>query len=259
MKRYKTQTRKVAFPSVAGHLLAASVDSPVSVKPVQCVIMTHCFTCNKQTLTTARLSRGLAQAGFVVLRLDFTGLGESEGDFSNSHFSSMVSDVECAGAFLSDNYQPASALIGHSMGGTACLAASQNAHSALSEVTRLVTLASPAHPEHVLHHFGPALHKLEQGEKAEIRVAGKDFPVAPGFVENIRSYNMNRQMQNCDLSILVVRAGCDKLVGPQDADQIMGLTSGPATLFQIDEADHLFSNREHADILLDSVVGWFAS
>ncbi|VAW64854.1 hypothetical protein MNBD_GAMMA11-2217 [hydrothermal vent metagenome] len=259
MNNDKAKTRNVMFSSAAGYQLAASIDYLVGIEPVQCVIMTHCFTCNKQTLTTARLSRGLAQAGFVVLRLDFTGLGESGGDFSTSHFSSMVSDIESAGAFLSDNYQPASALIGHSMGGTACLAASQNGCSALSEVSRLVTLASPAHPDHVLHHFGSALLKLERGENAEIRVAGKDFPVVPGFIENIRSYNMDKQMRSCHLPILAVRAGRDALVGAEDADQIMSLTSGPATLFQIDEADHLFSHREHADILLDRVSGWFAS
>lgn len=255
-EKYKIQSRMVSFPGFDGSLLAATLDFPVGITPLRYAIVSHCFTCTRQTLTTARLSRGLAQSGIAVLRLDFTGLGESEGSFVNSHFSSMVIDIECAAEFLAKHYQPASLLIGHSMGGTASLAASQNGTQGLARVSQIATLASPAYPAHVLHHFGPAMLALEQGQAAEIRVAGQAYPVKPSFIEDVRSYDMVKQMQSCEIAILAARAGNDSLIGPEAAEQILELTRGEKKLVQIDDADHLFSDRNHAAHLLSEVVAW---
>lgn len=255
---YKIQTRSVSFPGFDGSQLAANLDYPVGVVPLRYAIVSHCFTCTRQTLTTARLSRGLAQSGIAVLRFDFTGLGESEGSFADSHFRSMVNDIECAAEFLNKHYQSASLLVGHSMGGTASLAASQNGSQALTGVSKIVTLASPAYPAHVLHHFGAAMFALEQGQAAEILVAGQEYPVKPDFIEDVRSYDMAKQMQDCDIAIMAARAGDDSLIGPEAAEQILELTRGEKKLVQIDDADHLFSDRNHAAHLLSEVVTWVA-
>ncbi|VAW67502.1 hypothetical protein MNBD_GAMMA09-157 [hydrothermal vent metagenome] len=255
-ENYKIQSRRLKFEGFDGSSLAASLDYPHNIEPLAYVILAHCFTCNKQTLTTARLSRGLVQAGFAVLRFDFTGLGESEGDFAETHFRSMVRDIECAAAFLSDHYQPVSILMGHSMGGTACLAASQNGSAALMEVNRIVTLASPASPAHVLHHFGPVMDELLQGRASEIMVAGNAYPVRPEFVQDVQSYDMKKQMQACEIPIMAVRAGSDLLIGPESAEQILKFTGAQRKLLQIDGADHLFSNRQHAAHLLSEVLGF---
>lgn len=255
-EKYKIQSRSVSFSGFDGSLLAATLDFPVGVAPLRYAITSHCFTCTRQTLTTARLSRGLAQSGIAVLRFDFTGLGESGGSFAVSHFRSMVNDIECAAEFLTKHYQSASLLVGHSMGGTASLAASQNGSEALSDVSQIVTLASPAYPAHVLHHFGSAMLALEQGRAAEIMVAGQAYPVKPSFIEDVRSYDMAKQMLNCDIDIMAARAGNDSLIGPDAAEQILELTTGEKKLVQIDDADHLFSDRNHAADLLSEVVAW---
>jgi len=253
---YKVQSRQLRFPGHNGYSLAATLDYPEGVEPLEYAVISHCFTCTRQTLTTARLSRGLASAGVGILRFDFTGLGDSEGEFSGTHFRSMVEDIACAAEFLSKYYKPPSLLVGHSMGGTASLAASQLAGSALAAVNRVVTLASPAYPAHVLHHFGSAMPRLEQGEDAEISVAGRAYPVKPGFVEDVQSYDMSQQMLGFNLDLLAARAGEDELVGAEAAEQILAYTQGNRYLVEINAADHLFSNRDHARQLEQAVLDW---
>jgi len=257
-EKFKIQSRKVRFEGFDGSQLRAILEFPSEIVPQQYVIVSHCFTCSKQTLTTARLSRGLAQAGLAVLRFDFTGLGESEGIFADTHFSSMVKDIECAADWLSAHYEPAGILIGHSMGGTASLAAVQNARASLSRVKKIITLASPANPAHVLHHFGPAMDKLKQGENAQIMVAGQAYPVKPDFIGDVESYDMDKQMRGCEISIMAIRAGEDGLIGPQDAKQILKYTGSESLLREVGGADHLFSDRNHAALLLSYVLDWIA-
>jgi len=255
---YRIQSRSVFFDGFDGSRLAGTLDFPSEITPSQYAIISHCFTCTRQTITTARLSRGLAQAGIAVLRFDFTGLGESEGAFADSNFSSMVKDIECAAGFLAEHYQAASLLLGHSMGGTASLLASQTGFGALAQVRRLVTLASPAYPAHVLHHFGSVMQSLEQGEAAEIMVAGQAYPIKPSFVEDVRNFDMKASMSSCEIPVMAVRAGNDALIGPEAAEQVLELTQGEKKLLQIDGADHLFSDRKHAAELLSGVESWVA-
>ena len=57
------------------------------------------------------------------MRFDFTGLGGSEGEFANTHFSSNVEDLIAAADHLRKTYGAPAILIGHSLGGAAVLAA----------------------------------------------------------------------------------------------------------------------------------------
>ena len=87
--------------------------------------------------------------GSRVLRFDFTGLGASGGEFANSNFSSNVEDLRRAAHYLASHFGPAEILIGHSLGGTAVLAAAAD----LPDVQAVVTIGAPADTEHVISHF----------------------------------------------------------------------------------------------------------
>lgn len=80
------------------------------------VLFAHCFTCGKDVAAASRISRFLVQHGFAVFRFDFTGLGNSDGDFANTNFLSNTEDL------LAAHYEASQLLIGHSLGGAAVLA-----------------------------------------------------------------------------------------------------------------------------------------
>ncbi len=251
MSKYSTRTMKLSVPGTAG-MLDARLDMPDKHKPLAYIIMCHCFTCTKETITTSRTARGLAQNGYAVLRFDFTGLGGSDGDFADTNFTSMVDDVLHAARYLEQHYKAATALLGHSMGGTATLAAS----SKLPSCKTVITIASPSKPSHVLHHFGKAMSKLESGLEAKISVAGAQYPVKPQFIVDVRQYDIDKQMQAYNKPVMAIRAGNDSLVNTQDADDILAYTSGEHYLLDIEHADHLFSDRADVDYMISEITNW---
>lgn len=251
MPKYSTQTLKLTIPGTFGQL-DARLDMPDSVTPKAFVIICHCFTCTKETITTSRIARGLAQNGFAVLRFDFTGLGNSEGNFADSNFSSMIEDIIHVTHFLDKKYQAPAALLGHSMGGTAVLAASTQIPSCKT----VITIASPSEPSHVLHHFGKAMAQLESGHDAEIIVADVKYPVRPQFVSDVRNYDMQKQMHGYSKAIMAIRAEKDSLVKPKDAEEIIAYTSGDHYLLDLDQADHLFSDRAITESMIVQICNW---
>ena len=227
---------------------------PSSIEPFAYAIMCHCFTCTKDTLTTSRVSRGLAQKGLAVLRFDFTGLGNSEGQFADSNFSSMVNDVLSASNYLAKHYQAPIALIGHSMGGTAVLAAAVDINSCQS----VITIASPSLPQHVLHHFGGAIKQLEAGKNSHITVAGEQYPVKPQFISDVRQYDFKHKLNQFNKRLLSIRAGMDELVAKEDAEAIQHYTMAEHKLLHLQDADHLFRDRKTTENMIEEIYNWIS-
>jgi putative redox protein len=88
------------------------------------------------------MSSALAANGFGVLSFDFTGLGDSGGDFSDTTFSGSVADMIAAAEYLESNHTAPSLMIGHSLGGAATLLAA----SKLDTIKAGITIGSPAEP-----------------------------------------------------------------------------------------------------------------
>src|SRR5208283_1895023 len=131
------QFQKLYFKNQDGKRLAARLDLPLDEKPTAFAIFAHCFTCTKNFNAVVNIDLALSMHGIAVLRFDFTGLGESEGDFSETNFSTNVADLISAADFLRDAYEPPRLLIGHSLGGAAVIQAAQRVCSASSRDPRL--------------------------------------------------------------------------------------------------------------------------
>src|SRR5690554_6960714 len=123
------QTKVIKFKNSEELELSARLELPLGTKPTAYAIFAHCFTCGKNAKAATNISRQLTQNGFGVLRFDFTGLGQSEGDFAETGFTNNISDIVSAAEFLEEYYLAPSLLVGHSLGGTAVIHASAKIES----------------------------------------------------------------------------------------------------------------------------------
>lgn len=242
----------VTFTGSSGSPLAGRLELPVGV-PRAFALFAHCFTCSKDIAAASRISRGLAEVGFGVLRFDFTGLGASGGEFANTNFSSNVEDIVRAAAALRDEHQPPSLLVGHSLGGAAVLAAAPD----IPEAAAVATIGAPFDPGHIAHLFPPeTLEELEQSGEAEVTLEGRPFRVRRQLLDDANAQNLTRTLQDLRRALMVFHAPRDEYVGVGNARQIFEAAKHPKSFVSLDDADHLLTRREDAAYVATVLAAW---
>jgi uncharacterized OsmC-like protein/esterase/lipase len=230
-------SEKLEFKNADGKTLVGRLEIPASGLPHNFAIFAHCFTCSKNLRTVKNISRALTQKGFGVLRFDFTGLGESEGEFANTNFSGNMEDLLAAAAHLRSHYSAPSLLIGHSLGGTACLMAA----SSLKEVQAVATLGSPADPEHVSGLLKDDLETIRKNGKATVSIGGRPFTIKEQFLQDIANQPWKETIANLDKALLFMHSPQDKIVGIQNAERLYKAARHPKSFISLDGSDHLIT------------------
>ena len=113
------QSENISFKGAFGDQLSARLDRPDGDEIKGWVLFAHGFSIGKDLKPIRTISKALVEEGYGMLRFDFTGLGQSEGNFSDTNFSSNVADILAAAKYLRENEMPPCILLGHSFGGTA--------------------------------------------------------------------------------------------------------------------------------------------
>jgi putative redox protein len=245
-------TKRLTFTGHNQLQLAARLELPRG-KPRCYAIFSHCFTCSKDILTVYRISKQLAQHGIATLRFDFAGLGESEGEFIDTSFSSSQLDLLAAADYLAREYQAPQLLIGHSLGGTTALACAGQIES----VKAVVTIASPSQPAHVLHHFGSALAELSAGRNASIVVAGKSYAFKPQFIEDLKQHDMKQTLARLSKAALIFSVANDALVEASNAEEIQQWLAGESIIINLENTDHLISDKASTSDIAERISDWY--
>jgi putative redox protein len=248
------QTQRLTFKNTAGSTLSARLELPVDRQPVAFALFAHCFTCSKNYKAVVNIARALAQAHIAVLRFDFTGLGESEGDFADTTFSSNVTDLIAAAQYLEREWQAPAILIGHSLGGAAVLLAAQKIPSAKA----VVTIAAPADPGHVTTHLTSSLAEIRKCGEAEVQLAGRPFKIRKDFLDDLDQQNMTEVIRNLNRALLIFHAPGDKIVGPENAHRLYELAMEPKSYISLEGADHLLSRTEDSLYVGAVIAAWAA-
>jgi len=190
-------SKKLTFTGSLGDKLMARLDSPEN--PNAYVLFAHYFTGNKDISALSRISRALNQANIALFRFDYTGLGASGGDFANTNFSSNVKDLIAAADYMRENYAAPQILVGHSLGGTASIAAA----SEIPEVKAVATIGSPYDTAHVQHNFAEHIDEINEKGEAEVILGGKKFNIKKQFLDDISNQNMPKKIRNLKRALLV--------------------------------------------------------
>ena len=241
---------KAEFENEEGQRLAGLLELP-DAQPRAFALFAHCFTCSKDIAAASRITRALSAQGIATLRFDFTGLGNSDGDFANTNFSSNLSDLIAAAQFLWDEYDPPTLLIGHSLGGAAVLAAAQE----LDSVKAVVTIGAPASAKHVEHLFAAARPEIEAGE-ATVDLGGRSFTIKRQFLEDIDRYSSTDHIAKLDAALLVLHSPVDSTVKIDEATRIFSVARHPKSFVSLDSADHLLSKREDSEYVAAVIASW---
>lgn len=244
-------SQKIRFPNNTGEMLSARLDSPTN-QPIAYAIFAHCFTCTKNLRAVSHIAQALNEAQIAVLRFDFTGLGESEGDFSDTNFTSNTDDLVAAAEFMANEYSAPQLLVGHSLGGAAVLQAAAR----IPSVKAVATIGAPAEPSHVTHMLTDARDTIEQHGEAEVSLAGRPFKIKKQFLDDLEQVTMTDTIRTLKRALLVLHAPLDQTVGIDNAATIFQTAKHPKSFISLDSADHLLSNPADSRYAGAMIAAW---
>ena len=245
-------SRKITFHNSQGIELSGRLELPLIKPPYPYAIFAHVFTGNKNLTSVRHISRALNMNGIAVFRFDFTGLGQSEGEFADTNFSSNVDDLFAAARFLEENHEAPSFIIGQSLGG----AASVFAASKLDSVRAVATIGTPAKPEHVTHLLEPYLDEILSKGEAEVEIDGRMFTIKKHFLNDLKEYDMFSVLADLDKALLVLHSPQDTVVEIENAAQIYHAAKHPKSFVTLDGANHMLSNKDDAFYTGNVISSW---
>jgi len=242
---------RIEFKGALGENLSAKLDHADGDMKA-CALFAHCFTCSKNLKAVGHITKALSMHGISTLRFDFTGLGNSEGDFSNTNFSSNVEDLVAAAVYMEKNLEAPSILVGHSLGGAAVIHA---AHQ-INTVKAVATIGAPADPVHVKENFSLKVDEIEQTGVATVTLAGRPFKIKKQFLDDLKSANMEDKIKNLNKALLIMHAPLDKTVGIDNAARLYAKAKHPKSYISLHEADHLLTEQVYSRYAGGLIAQW---
>ena len=246
------KSTKFNFKNSKGEDLSGRIELPLEDEPKAFVIFAHCFTCNKNLTAVRNIAREISGHGFGILLFDFTGLGESEGEFSETDFSSNVDDLITASNLIAEMYDLPQVLIGHSLGGAAVVKAAAK----LDRVSSLVTIGAPFDPHHVSHMFSEEIDEIKNKGQAEVNIGGRPFKISKQFIEDLEDQDPEKTIEGLRRPILVMHSPQDTIVGIKNAAKIYIAARHPKSFISLDGADHLLSRKQDSLYTGRMIANW---
>lgn len=241
----------IRFPGRQGQQLAALLDAPAD-SPRAYALFAHCFTCSKDSKAAAFVAQALVAQGIATLRVDFTGLGASTGEFAESNFSSNVDDLLSAVEWLRVHRAAPQILVGHSLGGAAVLAAAAR----VPEARALATIGAPFDPAHVARLVEPGRAEIAAKGEARVNIGGRPFLVRRQFLDDLAAQRPAEVIGTLRKPLLVFHSPRDAVVDIDNAAQIFMAARHPKSFVSLDDADHLLSDQAHASYAAQVLAAW---
>ncbi len=239
------------FTNRDGHNLTGRLELPQG-RPKSYAIFAHCFTCSKNVKAATQVSRRLAEQEIGVLRFDFTGLGNSEGDFANADFSSNVNDLIDAASALREQDSAPSLLVGHSLGGAAALMAAAE----IDSIRAVATIGAPGEPAHVERLINSTTTTTHEDGSATILLGGRELAIGSHFIDDLKKNRIANSLPALKKPLMIFHSPVDEIVSIGNARQLYEAARHPKSFISIDGADHMLSNPADARFVAATLAAW---
>jgi putative redox protein len=246
-------SQKVEFKGAFGDTLSGKLDWPDDGKVRSWVLFAHGFSIGKDLKPVRTISKTLVQDGYGMMRFDFTGLGESGGDFSDTNFTSNCEDIRMAASYLREHHRAPCVMIGHSFGGTATLKVADE----IPECKAVATIGSPCDTTHIIHQFADKIEEIEEEGEAKVLLAGRPFVIKEQFLEDIGNQDIAKEISDLDMALMIFHSPQDRVVSIDNASHIYMRAKHPKSFVSLDGADHLMlKNPADAEYVAHVLAAW---
>jgi putative redox protein len=216
-------------------------------------IFAHCFTCGKESRAAVYISRALSRAGIGVLRFDFAGAGSGDRTDDGLGFASDIEDLRAAAAAMTAAGMTPSLLVGHSLGGTAAIAAAEE----LPDIAAVATIGAPADLQHILSYLQPGdLETVARDGEATVEIAGRPFLLRRSFIEAVEGFDLEKSIASLRRPVLIMHSPLDQVVAIDHASRLFVALRHPKSFISLDTADHLLTDAADANYAAAMVAAW---
>jgi putative redox protein len=247
MNKIELQIKNRNDQSLAAHLI-----TPVNGQINNIAVFAHCFTCSSSLAVVRNISVELTSQGISVLNFDFTGLGHSDGDFSETTFSNNISDIVDVNEYLIQNYIAPTILIGHSLGGAAVIIAA----NLLPNIQAVVAISAPSYVKHVTKHFDDAEDEIKKNGEAILKIGGRPFKIKKQFIDDLEKHQLEEEVKKLRRPLLIMHSPQDLVVGIENAASLYHKAIHPKSFISLDGADHLITNKNDAFYVAEVISSW---
>jgi dipeptidyl aminopeptidase/acylaminoacyl peptidase len=202
------------------------------------VITSHGLLSSKDSEKYIALGEHISREGMGMLRFDFRGIGESEGEEEDNTISKKITDLSAAIDFIRSNSGSGNriGLLGSSLGGFLSLMKA----SMDKEIRAVVIWATP-------------LHMDDLGSRKQ----EEDYPLPPeAFFEDLPRHRLLPLLPNVS-NCLVIHGEKDELVPVEQALGIFNSLGIPKEIHVIGGADHRLTDPSHRRRAIELSVEWF--
>jgi putative redox protein len=245
--------QRIAFDNEAGERLSGTLHLPETAVEAG-VVLSHCFTCSRHTSILRWIGGALAREGVAALRFDFSGNGQSDGDFSESTFSKMSSEIDSAVRRIEQEGARWVGLLGHSLGASISVLNGANAVR-VRAVCAIAGRLSGTDAERILS--ASQQEELKRDGRVAFTSRGRNLTLTRSFFEDARRFDLPATLRRLGKPLLVVHGDRDEIVPVMEADRAGREAGKWATVEMIPGGDHMFSDASHRQQLTETVVSWF--
>ena len=248
-----SDNQAISFHNVNGEKLAATLHLPEKTGRLGAV-MGHCFTCSRHTRILGSLCDRLAEAGFIALRFDFSGNGQSEGDFTETSYTKHISEMHDAIELVREKGARWIGLAGHSMGAALAILTGAEAES-VGAVCTLAGRYKQVDAHRWLNQYQQK--ELEKTGRVSFNSRGRDLQLKGSFFDDVGRYDLANTVRELNKPLLIVHGDRDEIIPVEDAYAGRDLNPEWSELAVIEGADHMFLDTGDRDRIADLVTRWF--